>query len=60
LQKSFIAIIGTTFGGREGVQYTQLGGIVVYIITEIDIGSGGGHFESIDCPLELEAALMLS
>jgi hypothetical protein len=37
-----------------------IGIIVAYLLTEIDLGTGGGHFESIDSPLKLEAAPMLS
>jgi hypothetical protein len=45
--------------GKSGVvQYALLDGIVAYLCTETDLGTGGGHFESIDCPLKIEAALM--
>jgi hypothetical protein len=44
-------------GGRY---YVRIGAIVAYLFTEIGLGTGGGHFESIDCPLKVEAALMLA
>jgi hypothetical protein len=37
----------------------QLGAIVAYVLTEMDLGTGGGHFESISCPLNVETARML-
>jgi hypothetical protein len=36
----------------------NLGAIVANIITDMDLGTGGGHFESIDCPLNVEAAFI--
>jgi hypothetical protein len=58
-KKSFIAIIGNKdYVG--GVQFAYIGGIVAYLLAEIDLGTGGGHFESIDCALKLEAAPILS
>jgi hypothetical protein len=41
------------------LQYALLGGIVAYLLIEIDLGMGGGHLESIDCPVNLEAAPIL-
>jgi hypothetical protein len=34
-------------GGAKG-RYAYVGGIVAYLLTEIDLGTGSGHFESID------------
>jgi hypothetical protein len=33
---------------------------MLYILHEIDLGTGGGHFKSMDCPLKVEAARLLS
>jgi hypothetical protein len=41
-------------------QYSQAGAIVAYLVTEVDLGTGLGHFESIDHRLKAEAALTLS
>jgi hypothetical protein len=48
-------------GGRGGgvEQYTQVGAIIAYLLTEGAVGTGGCHFESLDCVLKAEAALML-
>jgi hypothetical protein len=35
------------------------GGLVALLITEDAVGTGPGHFESLDCSLKVEAALML-
>jgi hypothetical protein len=34
--------------------------MIAYLLTEVAVGTGGGHFESIDFQLKVEAALMLS
>jgi hypothetical protein len=46
--------------GGGGVQHAYVGAIIAYLLTEGAVGSGGGHFESLDCQLKVEAALMLS
>jgi hypothetical protein len=56
-QKSFIAIILSILFGGGGEDSTLYGAVAAYILTEIDLGTGGGHFESIDYPLKVEAAL---
>jgi hypothetical protein len=47
-------------GWGSGAQYAWLRGIVAYLLAELDHCTGGGHFESIDCPLKLEAAPKLT
>jgi hypothetical protein len=47
-------------GLEGGLQYAQVGAIIAYLLTEGALGNGGGHFESLDCQLKVEAALMLS
>jgi hypothetical protein len=39
---------------------SYIGDIVGNLLTEVDLGTGCGHFESIDYQLKIEAALMLS
>jgi hypothetical protein len=34
--------------------------MIAYLLTEGAVGTGGGHFESLDCPLKVEAVLLLS
>jgi hypothetical protein len=41
------------------MRYAELGGIEAYLLTEIDLGTGG-LFGSIDYLLKIEAALMFS
>jgi hypothetical protein len=36
----------------------RLAAIIAYLLTEGAVGTGGGHFESLDCPLKVEAAPM--
>jgi hypothetical protein len=38
----------------------RFGAIIAYLLTEGAVGTSGGHFESLDCPLNVEAARMLS
>jgi hypothetical protein len=38
-----------------GMQCVCFVGIIAYLLTEIYLGTGGGHFESTDCTLKLEA-----
>jgi hypothetical protein len=59
ISKIIYSFFGKNYLGG-GVQYTELDGIVAYLPTEIGLGTGGGHFESIDCSLKLETATMLS
>jgi hypothetical protein len=42
------------------MQYAYAVAIVAYLLTEMDLDTGDGHFEFIDCPMKVEAALMLS
>jgi hypothetical protein len=35
-------------GARGGFKNAYIGAIVAYLLTEIDLGTGGGHFESLD------------
>jgi hypothetical protein len=37
-----------------------VGVIIAYLLIEGAVGRGGGHFESQDCPLKVEAALKIS
>jgi hypothetical protein len=61
-------ILGRTLR-REVNQFNALPGLVRgeswecsehnrYLLTESAVGTGGGHFESLDWPLKVEAALM--
>jgi hypothetical protein len=42
------------------VQYSYVGAIIAYLLTEGAVGTDGGHFKSIDCSLKEEAALILT
>jgi hypothetical protein len=34
--------------------------MIAYLLTEGAVDMGGSHFESLDCPLKVEAALQFS
>jgi hypothetical protein len=54
LEKSFIAITVNTgikvAMGWEGLHYVYICALAAYLLAEIGLGTGGGHFESTDCP----------
>jgi hypothetical protein len=47
------------FVWEGNVKSALVGAIVAYLLTEVDMGTGGGHFESRESD-KIEAALMLS
>jgi hypothetical protein len=47
------------FGGGEDCSMLRLAAIIAYLLTEGAVGTVVGNFESIDCPLKVEAARML-